>query len=518
MRRRRGQQTALANPVLVGAVTTLVTLVAVFLAYNANNGLPFVPVRVLHVEVANGSNLTPGNDVREGGFRVGVLTDVHPVPLPDGTIGAVLTLNLDKKSGLLPTDSQVEIRQRSALGLKYVDVIRGQSRQTIVDGGTLPLAQTVVPVQFDDIFKIFDPPTRKASQANLVAFGDAFAGRGGAINQAIQSLPSFFIYLSSVARNLADPQTQIANFFIQLDRAAQTVAPIAAVVISGFRDIATTFDAITLSPQAYQQTIQLSPSTLDVGTASLINQRPFLVDFAGFGRDLSAATRELAPTLPTINSALEIAPGVLRRSVSLDKHLQAVLHSLQTLALDPNTNLALRGLTDTVNTLNPQLKYYGPYITVCNWLNLWVTYVPAHFAEFDTTGSAQRALLNLAAPQPNGIGTQESPLPASPQDALPGQTPQALHGQPFAAAITDARGPGGAGNADCENGQNGYPTRLAAGVDPKRIIVSDAHNPGEAAGPVYKQPTNPSLGLFTSRVPAGETFTREPIGVPPPPP
>ena len=28
---------------LVGAVTTLVIVVAVFLAYNANNGLPFVP-------------------------------------------------------------------------------------------------------------------------------------------------------------------------------------------------------------------------------------------------------------------------------------------------------------------------------------------------------------------------------------------------------------------------------------------------------------------------------------------
>ena len=28
---------------LIGAATTLVVIVAVFLAYNANNGLPFVP-------------------------------------------------------------------------------------------------------------------------------------------------------------------------------------------------------------------------------------------------------------------------------------------------------------------------------------------------------------------------------------------------------------------------------------------------------------------------------------------
>ena len=40
---------AFANPVLVGAVTVLAVLVAVFLAYNANQGLPFVPTRELKV-------------------------------------------------------------------------------------------------------------------------------------------------------------------------------------------------------------------------------------------------------------------------------------------------------------------------------------------------------------------------------------------------------------------------------------------------------------------------------------
>jgi hypothetical protein len=44
---RRTQQPAFANPVLIGAVTVLVAIVAVFLAYNANNGLPFVPTREL---------------------------------------------------------------------------------------------------------------------------------------------------------------------------------------------------------------------------------------------------------------------------------------------------------------------------------------------------------------------------------------------------------------------------------------------------------------------------------------
>ena len=41
MRGRRGALTA--SPLLVGAVTVLIALVAVFISYSANNGLPFVP-------------------------------------------------------------------------------------------------------------------------------------------------------------------------------------------------------------------------------------------------------------------------------------------------------------------------------------------------------------------------------------------------------------------------------------------------------------------------------------------
>ena len=42
---RRGRAASLAaSPTMVGAITTLIVIVAVFLAYNASNGLPFVPV------------------------------------------------------------------------------------------------------------------------------------------------------------------------------------------------------------------------------------------------------------------------------------------------------------------------------------------------------------------------------------------------------------------------------------------------------------------------------------------
>src|SRR3712207_6807290 len=135
--RRRATGSIVANPVLVGAVTTLVVVVAVFLAYNANKGLPFVPTTTLKFQVSNGANLLAGNEVREGGSRIGIVDDMKPVRLPDGTVGAEATMKLDRIAGKIPTDSTLNLRPRSVLGLKYVELTRGKERRSFQDGDTL---------------------------------------------------------------------------------------------------------------------------------------------------------------------------------------------------------------------------------------------------------------------------------------------------------------------------------------------------------------------------------------------
>ena len=140
--RGRGTASIVASPVLVGAVTVLVLMVAVFLAYNANEGLPFVPTRELKVEVSDGSNLVIGNDVREGGFRIGLVSAMKPIELSGGQVGAQLTLKLDKSNGTFPVDSTASVRPRSALGLKFVELTVGTAHKFFADGATLPISQT----------------------------------------------------------------------------------------------------------------------------------------------------------------------------------------------------------------------------------------------------------------------------------------------------------------------------------------------------------------------------------------
>ena len=68
------------NPTMVGALTVLIAILAVFLAYNANSGLPFVPTYRISAQVPDADTLVPGNEVRVGGVRVGVVEDDRAGP------------------------------------------------------------------------------------------------------------------------------------------------------------------------------------------------------------------------------------------------------------------------------------------------------------------------------------------------------------------------------------------------------------------------------------------------------
>ena len=202
---RRGAGAALtASPVLVGAVTVLVTIVAVFLSYNANSGLPFVPTYDIKVNVPNAAQLVEGFEVRIGGARVGAISTIEPKRREDGSTYAVLTLKLDKEVEPVAEDTTLVIRPRSSLGLKYLEMVPGESENGLQPGATIPLAaSTPAPVELDEFLNMFDEPARTGSRQNLQGFGTGFAGRGQDLNEAIGALNPLVEDLEPVARNLS---------------------------------------------------------------------------------------------------------------------------------------------------------------------------------------------------------------------------------------------------------------------------------------------------------------------------
>jgi hypothetical protein len=352
-------------------------------------------------------------------------------------------------------------------------------------------------VQLDQIFNIFNPPTRQAVQQNLQGYGDTFTARGNDINRTIQALPSLLGHLQPVASYLSAPSTELTRFFNSLDAFTGALAPVSTQTADLFRDAATTFQAMTTDPQSYEATIAESPSTLTTSTDSLRAQQPLYADFTTFGKYFSPATASLKAALPSLNPALEAGAVTLRRTPTLNAGLQRVMSSLKSLSQDPMTNVALNGLQATVGTLNPMIRYLGPYQTVCDDFNYFWSYLQDNVSVQGSFGTSQRVLIKTANPfQPNSIGNGGANVPVNGggTDSVITGGNAYLHSQAYGAAIDNH------GNADCETGQRGYVKQLNYFDPQHRNFATDVHTPGDQ-GPTFH-------GL--SRVPPGETFSRNP--------
>jgi virulence factor Mce-like protein len=408
MRRRRGSpfNAAVRNPTVIGALTVLVTVLTVFLAYNANNGLPFVKSYRLTAQVPNAEALVPGNEVRVGGVRVGVVEGIVPVQHADGSTSAALNLKLDPTVQDLPVDSTVIIRSRSALGLKYLQIVRGTSDEGFPAGADMPLrAARPEPVEIDEVFSTFDVPTRRAIQGNLTEFGNALAGRGPDLNEAIGALQPLLPRLERVARTLAAPQSGLSSFFTALEQASSEVAPVAEAQAQMFVGLDTTIGAFADVARPYlQDTISKTPDTLLTTTETAPRIRSFLDNSRGLFVDLQPGTRALAVSADTIESALVTGIPVLRASPTLNNELAPTAASLRAFNDDPSVRTGINRLTDFSDALTPLLRFIGPSQSVCNYATLLFRNAAETASQGSPTGNWQRAnaLNNPAGPNNEG--------------------------------------------------------------------------------------------------------------------
>jgi virulence factor Mce-like protein len=427
MRMRRSEN-AFLNPTLIGAVTVLIALVAVFLAYNANTGLPFVPTYDIHMQVPDAAELIPGNEVQIAGSHVGIVRSITPI-VRNGAVSANITLQLNKSLQKLPIDTSAQIRLRSNLGLKYVELFPGHSRAGIPDGGSIKPSLVAPVVNLDNLFDVFNRPTRSSLQTVLTNLGDGFAGRGGDFNDALAALPTLTSRLNTVGQNLSSAQTDLAGFVDGLNSAATRVSPVAGQLADLFDKGARTFGAI--APADLARTMTQAASTEQGALPSLAPTTALLKAGAEF-LDASQPGLKLLPSAaPTLTRTLAIAGPPLGRAGSLANGLTNVVGALDHVAKLPDTTDALVRLTQSLQTLIPTLRYVNPMQTTCNYLGLWTRNIDSTISQGDTLGTWFRASII------------ENPL-----EDLPSATPSpTLH---------DVLQPDTGQNGSCTEGNQGY--------------------------------------------------------------
>jgi virulence factor Mce-like protein len=476
---RPGFASLAGNPALVGAITVMATVVAVFLAYNANAGLPFTPVYELDAVVPNASGLIRGNEVRIGGTRVGLLSSVDPVARNNGSTGARLHLKLDRSVKPLPADSRIVIRPRSPLGLKYIEITSGASAKGLTDGAEIPLAREAPqPVEIDDVFGIFDPPTRVAARTNLNEFGTALAGRGADLNRALAGLNPVVTRLQPVMTNLLQPSTRLGRLFPALEQAAREVAPVAGAQASLFTALDSTFGALAQVTGPIQQSIALGPAALDAATNELPATQPLLQDSTELFKRLRPGFDSLARASVHLAPALAKAQPSLRGTPALSVRLGDTFDALDRLAGDTRVEPGLARLTETATILRDPVGFIAPAQTTCNYLSLFFRNTQSIFSEGDSIGTFLRfGILGLPQNPNSEAGPASAPAngPATDRNKQPLSEDSFLHSNQY----PNTAAPGQP--KECEAGNEVYASgRQAIGNDP-------------ATQPASTEPTKRSL-------------------------
>lgn len=390
--RRRGREPRLAgDPVLIGALTVLLTVVAVTLAYNATNGLPFVLSYALHVQASNAAELTHGTDVNMGGARVGVVSSVTATRTPSGRPIALLNLRLYENIKPLPVDSRFDIRLKGAIGLKYLQITLGHAQRGFANGATVPISQTSSEVDFDQVLSMFNPPTAKGVTASTIGFGEALAGRGYDIDNAIRALKPLVTDLGPVARNLASRSTDLAGFFRGLESYTAALTPVAQTNATLFANLDTTFRALAGVARPYlQATISQTPPTLAATIAGSPVIRPFLTDTASLLHQLRPGFATLSQSAPVLADTFATGTRTLPPAAGLDRETVLLARTLRNYSANPVVQDGIDRLQLTLSRLQPPLSFLTPVQSQCNYVTLFLRNISSLLSEHVTEGTFLR--------------------------------------------------------------------------------------------------------------------------------
>jgi ABC-type transporter Mla subunit MlaD len=449
-----------ANPILIGAATLLVSIVGVFLAYNANNGLPFVPTYDVKVLVPDAAELVKGNDVRVGGRRIGTVAKIKAVRTASGRFVSELDLKLEKAAQPLRSDTIATVRPRSTLGLKYLELKPGRAGRQLPAGGTLPLKQAGRIVELDDVLNAFDAGTRAGVQDLIDRASNGFAGRGADLNDALLGLNPVFGHLGPVMTNLGDARTALRGAIRGLDAAAQAAAPVSGQLGSLVDGAAATLGSLDAARGGLGATLDRAPAAMRDATADLRAMSPVLADAARLASGLRPGAALLPRAARGLADTAQTGARVLRRATRLGPDLEALLRAVGTLARDPATGGAVRRLTAVVASLSPTLRFIDPFQTQCNYLGLWTRNASSTISEGDENGTWFRFIPIL---QTDEFLQRSAPAPQ-------------LHATPYGNATPN----------ECETGNEPYlPGRQIghpASLQPNRTELT-APPPGTPEGP-----------------------------------
>ncbi len=329
-RRARPASRALPSSWKLGVAALLVLLAVAALSFTKR--VPFTHDHRLNATVTSSAGLRKGSPVRIAGVDVGKVVGLGAGP------GGTRVVELELKDRGLPVHRDATLRIRPRLFLEggyFVELSPGSpSGPVLAEDATLPVAQTTVPVQFDQALGTLDSSGRD-SLKGIITELDEGLGDGGASDLALLQRP--------LARTLRDgaivARAARGTRSDDLSRTVTGAARVTQALAGRATELGGTIDATATTAEALaaeEAGLRATLRGLDVLARDVPGR---LETIAG---DVGVAGDSLAVLRPGLRRARTSLPGVTR-----------LLRELQLAARPAELPGLLADLRPTLATLPP---------------------------------------------------------------------------------------------------------------------------------------------------------------------
>jgi phospholipid/cholesterol/gamma-HCH transport system substrate-binding protein len=314
-------------------------------------------------------------DVRISGVPVGKVKTIEP----DKKTGrSDVEIQLESRYAPLPSDARAILRQKTLLGETYVELTPGtKSAPKIPEGGHLKVAQVSPTVELDEIYRSFDPRTRRAFQVWMQTQAQAINGHGRDVNDALGNLGPF-AEDASVAVDILNRQEGavrrlISNTGVVFGALTERGDQLRGLIENSNRVFSTTASR----DRELQETFVALPTFSRESRLTLNRLDRFAADTNPLVTQLRPAARELSPTLTDLSG---LAPDLKALFRDTDKLITVSRTGF------PAAQRILRDLRPLLAQADPALRQLIPIIEV---LGAYKEELNAFFAN---TASATQAL------------------------------------------------------------------------------------------------------------------------------
>jgi phospholipid/cholesterol/gamma-HCH transport system substrate-binding protein len=288
--------------VLLLVLMTLGTSAGFFILLNQRLPNPFQSYYQINGAFTTAAAVVPGlgEPVNVAGVRVG---QINGTSLRDGQAIVHMQIDPSQLPGIY-RDAHADLVPRTPLKDMEVDIWPGsRSAGQLASGATIPVAQTISPVDSDEILGALDGDTRTWLDSLLASLGQATAGRGGDMRSLLRALGPTAGQLRQVGDLLAARHNELAQLTHNLGLLTQAASSKDVQIGQVIRASQATISALASQNVALRRAVTLLPGTLD-------RTRTTLADLTTFSRVLGPASTALTPVVRSL-------PSTLRRSQTL---------------------------------------------------------------------------------------------------------------------------------------------------------------------------------------------------------